>query len=174
MDNGRYDLQPHAPHLQTVPARRAFDVAKRGVLEHPSVRVDLIRELAEGKATHGELAEKYGVARQSIDEFAQRHALRIAEVRQNAADEYAGIWIADKRKRVEELRSHVDYCRELLDDPDRQARVNVGTAEILRAAQSALHAASEELGQLPARGVKHEGGVSVRYVIEGVDPDAYA
>jgi hypothetical protein len=109
-----------------------------------------------------------------VSEFKERHALRIAEVRQNAADEYAGIWIADKKNRIEELRSHVDYCRNLLDDPDRQARVNVGTAEILGAARQALHAASEELGQLPARGIKHEGGVSVRYEIAGVDPDAYA
>ena len=149
-------------------------MGKPYTLEHPSVRVDLIRELAEGKHTQQQLADKYDVTQPAISDFARRHRLRIEEVRRSVDQEYAGVWVADKRKRVEEYLSQIEYCRSLLDDPDKQAKVNVGTAEIIRTAQSALHAVSEELGQLPARAVKHEGGVSVRYEIAGVDPDAYA
>jgi predicted transcriptional regulator len=143
-------------------------------LEEPPTRLALIRELATGAGTQTELAAKYGVSQPSVSEFAQRHARAIDEVRRNADDEYAGIAYALKRNRIAEYADQIGYCRSLLDDPVKQVRVNVGTAEILRTAQSALHAISEELGQLPARGLKHEGDVSVRYVIEGVDPEAYS
>ena len=143
-------------------------------LEDPPTRLELIRELAVGSATQTALADKYGVSQPSVSEFAKRHARAIDEVRRNADDEYAGIAYARKANRVAEYADQIAYCRSLLDDPDKQAKVNVGTAEILRTAQQALHHISEELGQLPARGLKHEGGVSVRYVIEGVDPEAYS
>lgn len=149
-------------------------MAERGALERGHIRLALIRELASGEQTQAALAEKYGVSTAAVSQFKDRHALRIDEVRRNADQEYAGVWIAEKRNRIEELQGVVEYCHDLLGDSEKQARVNVGTAEVIRTALSALHQASEELGQLPARGLRHEGGVSVRYVIEGVDPEAYA
>jgi transposase-like protein len=149
-------------------------VAERGVLEKPYHRVDIIRALAEGKTSRRELADKYGCSTQAIDQFADRHRDRIQAVAADLQNEYAGIFYAQQRNRVAMLAEQIDYVAELLEDPERQARAGVSTAEMLRAAQSAARNVAEELGQLPARGIKHEGGVSVRYVIEGVDPDAYA
>ena len=143
-------------------------------LEHPPTRLALIRQLAEGTKTQTELAAEHGVTQPSISQFAAKYAQRVQAVRADLDNEYAGISYADTKNRVEMLAGQIDFVAELLDDPERQAKVNVGTAELVRAAQQAAHAISEELGQLPARGLKHEGGVSVRYVIEGVDPDAYA
>ena len=127
-------------------------------LEKPHIRLALIRDLATGAGTQTELAAKYGVDQSAVSRFQQRHQLRIEEVRRNADDEYAGIAFAQKRNRIEQHVEFVEYCTNLLGDPEKQAKVNVGTAEIIRAAQSSLHSISEELGQLPARGLKHEDG----------------
>lgn len=142
------------------------------VLERPHVRLQLIRELAKGEATQRELGQRYGVTQPAIANFAKRHAARIDEVRGKLDDEFAGLWIAQKANRIEVLQGQVDDIAEMMSDPEKAARAGVQAAEMFRTAQSALRAVSEELGQLPARTVRHEGGVSVRYEVAGVDLEA--
>jgi hypothetical protein len=134
--------------------------------------VKLIRELAKGERTHRELAEELAVSGQAVDAFAKRHAARIAEVAARLDDEFAGLWIAEKANRIEVLQGQVDDIADLMADPESAAKAGVQAAEMFRTAQSALRAVSEELGQLPARTVRHEGGVSVRYEVVGVDTEA--
>lgn len=145
-----------------------------GVLEKPYNRLALIRELAVGDQKQTDLAKKYGVTPQAVSAFADRHRLRIEAVRRDVENEFAGIAYANLSNRVEMLNGLVEYATGLLEDPERQARLSVGTAEILGQVRATAHEIAEQLGQLPARGVRHEGGQTVRYVIEGVDPDAYA
>ena len=149
-------------------------MAKPGALEHPPTRLALIRELATQAAKQTELAEKYGVTPQAVSAFAERHRLRIDEVRRDVNNEFAGIAYAKLANRVEMLDGLVEYGMTLLDDPDRQAKLSVGTAEILGQVRAAAHEIAEQLGQLPARGLKMEGGTTVRYEIVGVEPDAYS
>lgn len=149
-------------------------MGNHGVLEKPYNRLALIRELAVGDQKQTELAKKYGVSDQAISDFKERHQLRIAEVKADVANEFAGIAYANLSNRVEMLHGLVEYAHGLLEDPERQARLSVGTAEILGQVRATAHEIAEQLGQLPARGVRHEGGQTVRYEIVGVDPDAYA
>lgn len=149
-------------------------MAKPGALEKPYIRLALIRELAVGELSQSDLAAKYDVDPSAIAHFAKRHALRIEQVRRDVANEFAGIAYAQLSNRVEMLDGLVEYGMSLLDDPDRQAKLSVGTAEILGQVRAAAHEIAEQLGQLPARGVKHEGGVKVTYDIVGVEPDAYS
>jgi hypothetical protein len=161
-------------------------VAEPGALERPHVRLKLIRELATGEKSNRALAKDFDVTAQAVDAFKKRHAARIAEVAARLDDEFAGLWIAQKAARIETLQSQVEHIADLLEPQteeqakaadeeyvrQRMAGVNVSTAELMRTAQSALRAVSEELGQLPARTVRHEGGVSVRYEVAGVDLEA--
>lgn len=141
------------------------------VLERPHVRLKLIRELAAGEATQVELAQRYGVTQPAIANFKKRHAERIASVRDRLDDEFAGIVFAGKANRIEMLSQQIEDVTSILADPETAARAGVQYAEMARTAQTAARAISEELGQLPARTLKHEGGVSVRYEVVGVDPE---
>jgi hypothetical protein len=159
-------------------------VARRGALERAPVRTELVRLLASGEHTNTALAERFGVAQPSIVEFKHRHAASIARQRERLDDLYAGITYADKVARVAELSDQVEYVADLMeaeleddeaefDEPrtgkPRKAGVNVSTAELLRTVQTALRNIAEEKGELPSRQtVQHEGGVSVRYEIVGV------
>lgn len=147
-------------------------MAKPGALERGHVKAKLVRELAKGERSTTQLAADFDVSRQAVDQFAKRNTARILEVSKRLDDEFAGIAFADKVNRVAMLSQQIEDVTEILADPETAARAGVQYAEMARAAQSAARAISEELGQLPARTVRHEGGVSVRYVVEGVDPGA--
>lgn len=136
------------------------------------MRLKLIRELARGEATHRELAKQHGVTGQAVDQFAKRHAARIAAVREDIDAEFAGIVFAEKANRIEMLSQQIEDVTEILADPDRAAKAGVQYAEMARTAQTAARAISEELGQLPARTMRHEGGLSVRYEVVGADIEA--
>jgi hypothetical protein len=144
-------------------------VAKRGALERAHIRDELVRLLAAGEIPRAKLAKRFGVAGSSVTEFAQRHVADIDRVRDKLTDEFAGLWIAEKRARLVHLQDQVDRVLDLVEDPGEAARANVGMAEIERVVQTALRNAAEELGQLPSRHtVQHEGGVSVRYELVGI------
>jgi hypothetical protein len=168
-------------------------MAKRGALERPWVRVQLIRELASGEHAQSELARRYDCAPQSISEFAGRHAERIAEVARDLNDQFAGLWAASKAKRIDAYQQQIEHIAHLLDpdedtdaalidaedrkldveveqgkDRIRRAGVNVSTAELMRTQAAALRAIADELGQIPARmQVEHSGRLDV--VVNGVD-----
>lgn len=118
----------------------------------------LIRQLALNEATQTELAAEYGCTQSAISQFAKRHAAEIEYQRNRAADEWAGLWIADKRNRVAEYQSEVERINAALD--------NETDPQLLRAKVSVMRQVAEELGQL-----KQEIEVTGRltYVVEGVD-----
>jgi hypothetical protein len=151
-------------------------MASRGALERAHVRTALIRDLATGGHTRRQLAARYGVAHPSIVEFAQRHADEVTALRARLAEivdnTFAHLWIADKVSRVAEYQQDAEDADAILADAEA-IHAGVQWAETKRIKAQALRAVAEELGQLPSRHtLQHEGGVSVRYVIEGVDMDA--
>jgi hypothetical protein len=108
-------------------------------------KLDVIRDLAMAAASMTELGEKYGVTIAAISHFNQDFAAEIEAVRNallsDAGEEAAGLWIADKVKRIAEYQQDVDDINEILADrlDDRLVKVK----------HQALRAVAEELGALP-------------------------
>lgn len=123
------------------------------------VRLQLIRELALGEKTSLELGEKYGMTAGSIRGFATRNKAEIEHVKANIDDEYAGLWIADKRNRIAEYEADVGQINtELAKETDDR---------LIRTKAAVLRQAAEELGQLTQ---KVETTGQVNYTITGIDP----
>jgi len=86
----------------------------------------------------------------------------IDAIRDDFANEFAGLWIARKEARL------AAYERDV-DDVERVEGEDGVTPELRRVKQAALRAVAEELGQLPARlSVQMEG--TIKTIIEGIDP----
>lgn len=133
-------------------------VAQRGALSRGYVKHRLIRDLALDTATQKELSARYGVSQNAIGEFKRRHFFDIEEVRNNLADEYAGVWVAQK---MERLRMYQDAAEKMAaGSSPRDAEVLVGI----------LKAVAEELGQLPTRTQVQVNQQSVTYQVVGIDP----
>lgn len=137
-------------------------------LSHPAIKLKLIRELALSGKTQRQLAEEYGVVESSMTEFKQRNADAVNAVREDAANEFAGIWIADKANRVMAYKEQVEFIQDrieqgLEDDP----------VASLKVVQAGLKAVAEEMGQLTARvAVQADVTAKVNYRVEGVDTEA--
>jgi 16S rRNA C967 or C1407 C5-methylase (RsmB/RsmF family) len=146
---GGAELEPKAPVRKPV----------KGALERGWVSHRLIREIALGDKTGKELAEQYGVSSTSISNFKNRHALEIEEVRNNLADEYAGLWVAKKLGRITEYQKAAEKM--IGNNSPRNAEVLVNI----------LKAVAEELGQLPARTQVNITNEVTTYEIVGIDPE---
>lgn len=133
--------------------------ATKNHLERGWVRHRLIREFALGEKTGRELSEQYGCSQTSISAFKKRYALEIEEVRNNLADDYAGVWVAAKLDRIREYQVAAEKMAQ---------GASPRSAEVL---VSILKAVAEELGQLPARTQVQVNTANVTYEIVGVDPD---
>lgn len=132
-----------------------------GKLERPGIRRRLIHELAREEKTQAQLAREYGCDRSSITLFKQRHEQRILEVAADIENEFAGLWVAQKVSRLDEMQNIYDGIDsgELEDLDSVKTRIDI------------LRKVAEELGQIPNRStVRVEGGVKIELV--GVDPDA--
>lgn len=128
-------------------------------------RYALLRDIAEDTMTMDAMAEKYGLAgKSSVGVYKRKYADEIKELRDNAEDEWAGIWVADKRKRIEEYQSIVEEVEEDL-------RLNGQDAALQRVRMTALKSIAEELGQLPSRVVIRQVGQKADYSLDGVDFD---
>jgi hypothetical protein len=133
--------------------------ARKGHLDRGWVRHRLIREIAIGDRTGAQLAEQYGVSQTSMSAFKKRNALEIEEVRNHLADEYAGVWVAEKKARIQEYQQAAEKMAD-----GRSPR----NAEVL---VTILKAVAEELGQLPARTQVQVNTQNVTYEIVGIDPE---
>jgi hypothetical protein len=113
--------------------------------------------LAKGEILQQDLAKKYGVTGAAITKFKQRHAATIQTIRDNAADQFAGILLASQVSRMETYQQIVDDARERGDD---------------KLASRVLRQMAEERGHLPGR-VTLSGDVNTttKYVIDGMDPE---
>lgn len=148
-------------------ASRELDPAKasenrpavKGHLDRGWVKHRLIRDFALGEKTGVELARQYGVSSTAISQFKKRHALEIEEVRNNLADEYAGVWVAQKLDRIREYQAAAEKMAAGSSPRNAEVLVNI------------LKAVAEELGQLPARTQVQVNTANVTYEIVGIDPE---
>ncbi len=149
----------------------------RPILEHPLTRRIVQEMLAHGGHTQQEIGDKYGVTQQSVSEFAARHRETIQQIRDNAADEFAGLAIARKAARLEAYQELLDACMQPVPkvagkDADfvRDEEGNVVYEIDAGVAGRLLRNVAEELGHLPNR-VTVGGELAVtNYTINGVDP----
>jgi hypothetical protein len=114
-------------------------------LERPYTRRKLIRQLALTDIGDEAVCVEYGVDDASIYRFRKRHAAEIAAVAASAADEFAGLWIAEK---INRLTVYGDLAQMAIDRGELQ-----NAARILRNA-------AEEMGHLPSR-VQLSGDIGV-------------
>ncbi len=156
---GNGDPMQGSADLELDPARTAAPKARRGHLERGWVKHRLIRELALGEKPGSMLAQQYGVSQTSLSAFKKRHSLEIEEVRNNLADEFAGVWVARKLERIREYQNAAEKMAEGTSPRNAEVLVNI------------LKAVAEELGQLPARTNVSVTNETVVYEIVGVDPD---
>lgn len=136
-------------------------------LERPWIVRKLCRELALSNKTQTLLATEYGVAQSSMTEFKQRHADEINAIRDDASNEFAGLWIAEKQNRIKVYERQLDGIQHMLStaDPDQ-------IPALLKVAQAGLKSVAEEMGQLTARvAVQADVTAKVQYVVEGLDPE---
>ena len=141
------------------PVRSDGRTATKGHLERGWVKHRLIRDFALGEKTGKDLSQQYGVSQTSISAFKKRYSLEIEEVRNNLADEYAGVWVAAKLERV----------REYQEAAEKMAKgTSPRNAEVL---VSILKAVAEELGQLPARTQVNVQNNQVEYQIVGISAE---
>lgn len=148
-------------------------------LNRPHIVVDIVRRLAQGD-TQQAIATRYGVSQPAISLFATKHADRIALVRENQEDEFAGIWIADKAARLAAYAADVEAIdslhAELVENYREAGGADVeGTplplplsAGLLGAKHRAVRNAAEELGALKT---VIDTTVQVKYQVVGIDPD---
>lgn len=123
----------------------------------------LIRLLASGNKTQKELGEQFGVSQATISQFNRNFADEIAAVKADLDDEFAGMWLAEKRSRVAEYEASLERsARNAELDPNPNWEKQVHTA---------LRNVAEELGQLPTRFKVDHGDQTVRVFVEGADTD---
>lgn len=118
----------------------------------------LILQLAQGDRTQTELGAEYGVSQPTISVFASRHRDEIEARRVRIAEEYFGVWIAEKVNRIVECQADVDAINDAMGDtPDEK---------LLKVKLAILRQVSEELGQLKQN---VELTAKITYAVEGVD-----
>ena len=144
---------------ELTPVRKTGRPARKGHLERGWVKHRLIRDFALGEKTGVELAEQYGVSTTSISAFKRRYALEIEEVRNHLADEYAGVWVAQKMARIQEYQEAAEKMAAGHSPRNQEVLVSI------------LKAVAEELGQLPARTQVQVNTQQVTYQVVGIDPD---
>lgn len=141
------------------PKRSDGTTARKGHLERGWVKHRLIRDFALGEKSGAELSAQYGVSQTSISAFKKRNSMEIEEVRNHLADEYAGIWVAEKLHRIQEYQAAAEKMA--TGSSPRNAEVLV----------TILKAVAEELGQLPARAAVQVNTQNVTYQVVGIDPE---
>ena len=141
------------------PRRTDRRPAMKNHLERGWVRHRLIREFALGEKTGAQLAEQYGVSQTSISAFKKRHSLEIEEVRNNLADEYAGVWVAQKLARIQEYQTAAEKMASGASPRNAEVLVTI------------LKAVAEELGQLPARTQVNVSNETTVYQVVGISED---
>lgn len=146
-------------HAELTPIRKTGGPARKNHLERGWVKHRLVRDFALGEKTGAELAEQYGVSQTSISAFKKRHSLEIEEVRNNLADEYAGVWVANKLARIQEYQQAAEKMASGHSPRNQEVLVSI------------LKAVAEELGQLPARTQVQVNTQNVTYEIIGIDPE---
>jgi hypothetical protein len=133
--------------------RHAYPLS-RGWVKHK-----LIHEIARDEKSTSQLAEEYGVTPSAISQFKTRHRTQIDEVKADIENEFAGLWIAQKKARLAEYQHDADRISES-DDP-----------QYMRIKAQLMKAVAEEMGHLPTKTSMTVSPNNITYVIEGVNPE---
>ncbi len=132
-------------------------------------RAQLLRELAQGEQTMTQLAAKYGVTIGRISQINKEDAERIAAIKEDLENEFAGLWIAQKYNRLAEYQAMaeriLDRVGEEIDPDDEQA------VQLERLRANVLKSVAEELGHLPSKVQLNVGEQTIRYSIDGINPE---
>lgn len=128
---------------------------------YPWERHRLLRELAIGERKAPDLGAQYGMTASGIRSFKLRNKSQIEAIAANLADEFAGLWIADKGSRLAAHQADLEMAL-ASDKADHH--------EWVKARTQILHAVAEETGQLPPRTTV--AVQSVTHVIVGVDVES--
>jgi transposase len=127
-------------------------------------RLRMITDLAHGKLLKREIAEKYGISETAVYKFQAAHRDAIEAQKEDLENEFAALWVADKKNRVAEYQADVELINERLESGVDQEQV------YLKVKHSALRGVAEELGHLnPKDGTQ---AAKVEVTIRGVDGDA--
>lgn len=126
-------------------------------------KVFVIRELAKEEKTRAEISREFGVTAQAVTAFATAHAAEIASVKADIASEWAGLWVADKAKRLAEYQSDIEKITEDLADTTDD--------KLLRVKVAIMRQVAEETGQLKNQ---IEVGGTISYVVRGINPEDLA
>lgn len=151
-------MQGTGGEVALTPRRSDGRPAGKNHLERGWVKHRLIRDFALGEKTGKQMAEEYGVSQTSISAFKRRNAMEIEEVRNNLADEYAGVWVAQKMARIQEYQQAAEKMAKGASPRNQEVLVTI------------LKAVAEELGQLPARTQVQVNSQQVTYQVVGIDP----
>lgn len=154
-DSGAFGASESSKEL--TPRRSDGAVARKGHLERGWVKHRLIRDFALGEKSGRELSLEYGVSQTSMSAFKKRNAMEIEEVRNHLADEYAGVWVAQKINRIREYQNAAEKMADGRSPRNQEVLVSI------------LKAVAEELGQLPARQQVNVSTENVTYQIVGID-----
>jgi hypothetical protein len=138
------------------PKRSDGLTARKGHLERGWVKHRLIRDFALGEKTGQQMALEYGVSQTSISAFKKRNAMAIEDVRDNLADEYAGVWVANKLARIQEYQEAAEKMADGRSPRNQEVLTTI------------LKAVAEELGQLPARAQVNVSTENVTYQVVGI------
>lgn len=141
------------------PRRSDGAPARKGHLERGWVKHRLLRDFALGEKSQRELAVLYGCSITSISAFKKRHVLEIEEVRNNLADQYAGVWVARKLDRIREYQNAAEKMASGESARNQEVLVSI------------LKAVAEELGDLPARTQVNVSNETTVYQVVGISED---
>lgn len=150
---------PMQGSTELTPVRKDGRAPVRGHLERGWVKHRLIRDFALGEKSGRELAEIYGCSVTSISAFKRRYALEIEEVRNNLADQYAGMWVAKKIERIREYQEAAEKMAKGESARNQEVLVSI------------LKAVAEELGDLPARTQVNVSTEHTVYQVIGISED---
>ncbi len=149
-----------------------------GSISRQPFRMMAIRMLAEG-ATQKVVAEHFGVAQPTVSEFASAYRVQIQEVAADLENEFAGLWIAEKAKRIASYMADIETIDRTIEwRMERLKSLGLDLEEIaaagadpslIRVKQRGLRNVAEEMGHLPARVQIAVTQQSVAYEVVGVD-----
>lgn len=128
-------------------------------------KLNLIRDLADGKWTQEQLATRYERSQPAISSFAKRNAEDIAALRDNVEAELQSFWIARKKDRIAQYQGYNEQLTDLAELVDDEK-----VPAVLKTAMTALRSVAEELGHLTPKDTGEATKIDVRIV--GVDGDA--
>jgi hypothetical protein len=134
--------------------------------------------LAHGEVNQREIGEQFGVTQQAVSAFALKYAETIAQIRDNAADEFAGLAIAQKATRLQVYEELLAAAMTASPKSTASGRVVIDPVTLTPVfeidagtAAKILRNVAEELGHLPTRlQLGGEVGIRTNYKIEGVTP----